>query len=61
VAAEPLQLRKNSRMVINQGLFMDQEVQVIKIEGNRVKVVIESMGYSLIASVERKNLSTLNS
>jgi len=37
---------------------MDHEAKVLKIEGNRVKVEIESIGYSLIASVDKKNLST---
>jgi transcription antitermination factor NusG len=60
VIAEPLQLRENSRVIINQGLFMDHEARVVRIEGNRVRVVIESIGYSLIASVDKKNLSTLN-
>ena len=60
VTAEPLQLKEDSRVTIKQGLFMDHEAKVLKIEGNRVKVVIESIGYSLIASVDKKNLSTLN-
>jgi transcription antitermination factor NusG len=60
ITAEPLQLREDSRVTIRQGLFMDHEAKILKIEGNRVKVVIESIGYSLIASVDKKNLSTLN-
>ena len=59
VIAEPLQLKKDARVTIKQGLFMDHEAKVLKIEGNRVKVVIESIGYTLIASVDKKNLSTL--
>ena len=60
VTAEPLQLKEDSRVTIKQGLFMDHEAKILKIEGNRVRVVIESIGYSLIASVDKKNLSTLN-
>ena len=59
VIAEPLQLKKDARVTIKQGLFMDHEAKVLKIEGNRVKLVIESIGYTLIASVDKKNLSTL--
>ena len=59
VSAEPLQLKEEGRVTIRQGLFMDQEAKIIKIEGNRVKVVIESIGYSLVASIDKKNLSTL--
>lgn len=59
VLAEPMQLKENGKVIIRQGLFMDQEAKVLKIEGNRVKVVIESIGYTLIASIDKKNLSTL--
>jgi transcription antitermination factor NusG len=59
VLAEPIQLKENCRVTIRQGLFMDHEARIIKVEGNRVKVVIESIGYSLIASIDKKNLSTL--
>ncbi len=60
VIAEPLLLEKDGRVTINRGLFMDQEATVVAVEGNRVKVIIESIGYSLMASVEKKNLTALN-
>ena len=59
VLVEPLELKENGKVIIRQGLFMDHEAKVLRIEGNRVKVEIESIGYSLIASVDKKNLSTL--
>ncbi len=59
VSAEPLALKEDGRVIIRQGLFMDHEAKILRIEGNRVKVVIESIGYTLIASIDRKNLSTL--
>ena len=59
VMAEPIQLKEDGKVTIRQGLFMDHEAKILKIEGNRVKVVIESIGYTLIASVDKKNLSTL--
>lgn len=59
VMAEPIQLKEDGRVTIRQGLFMDHEAKILKIEGNRVKVVIESIGYTLIASIDKKNLSTL--
>ena len=58
VSAEPVQLKEDSRVTIRQGLFMDHEAKILKIEGNRVKVVIESIGYTLVASIDKKNLST---
>ena len=59
VLAEPIQLKEDGRVTIRQGLFMDHEAKILKIEGNRVKVVIESIGYTLVASIDKKNLSTL--
>jgi transcription antitermination factor NusG len=59
VMAEPIQLKEDGRVTIRQGLFMDHEARIIRIEGNKVKVVIESIGYSLVASIDKKNLSTL--
>jgi transcription antitermination factor NusG len=59
VLTEPLQLREDGRVIIRQGLFMDHEAKILKIEGNRVKVIIESIGYALVASIDKKNLSTL--
>ena len=58
VSAEPIQLKEEGRVTIRQGLFMDHEAKILKIEGNRVKVVIESIGYTLVASIDKKNLST---
>jgi transcription antitermination factor NusG len=59
VIAEAIHLKEDTRVTIRQGLFMDHEARVLKIEGNRVKVVIESIGYTLIASIDKKNLSSL--
>jgi transcription antitermination factor NusG len=59
VLTEPVQFREDGKVIIRQGLFMDHEAKILKIEGNRVKVIIESIGYALIASIDKKNLSTL--
>jgi transcription antitermination factor NusG len=59
VLTEPVQLREDGKVIIRQGLFMDREAKILKIEGNRVKVIIESIGYALVASIDKKNLSTL--
>jgi transcription antitermination factor NusG len=59
VMTEPIQLKEDGRVTIRQGLFMDHEAKILKIEGNRVKVEIQSIGYSLVALIDKKNLSTL--
>jgi transcription antitermination factor NusG len=59
VTAEPLDLRPDARVRIRQGIFMEKEAKIKKVEGNRVQVIIESIGYSLVAFVERANLSII--
>ena len=59
VMAEPHAVERRRKGNHPPGTFMDHEAKIFKIEGNRVKVVIESIGYTLIASIDKKNLSTL--
>jgi transcription antitermination factor NusG len=59
VIAEPLDLSPDSRVSIRQGIFMDKEARIKKVQGNRVQVIIESIGYSLVAFVDRSNLSMI--
>jgi transcription antitermination factor NusG len=59
VIAEPLDLRPETRVSIRQGIFMDKVAKIKKIQGNRVQVIIESIGYSLVALIERSNLSMI--
>ena len=57
VIAEPLNLKPESKVLVRQGIFMDKEATVIKVQGNKVRVVIESIGYSLVALVDKQNLT----
>jgi transcription antitermination factor NusG len=57
VLAEPLHLRPRERVKIQQGIFMDQDATILQVRGKKVKVVIESIGYSLVAYVNRSNLA----
>ena len=57
ILAKPFELKPEMMVKIQRGVFMDKNAKVIKIEGNRVQVNIESIGYSLVASVDKSNLS----
>ena len=59
VMAEPLAISPDARLRVKGGIFMDQEVKVLQVQGNRVRVIIESIGYSLIASIDRSNLTPI--
>ncbi|HXB06427.1 MAG TPA: UpxY family transcription antiterminator [Puia sp.] len=57
VEAVPVDLKAESRITIRQGAFMDKKGKVVKVFNNKVRVVIESIGYSLVATVDRANVS----
>jgi hypothetical protein len=38
---------------------MDKEATVVKVIHNKVQVVIESIGFSLVAVIDRSNLALL--
>ncbi|MBS1596756.1 MAG: UpxY family transcription antiterminator [Bacteroidetes bacterium] len=56
VIAQPMDLKPESKVKIQQGIFMDKEARILKVQGNKVQVVIESIGYSLIAFIEKSNV-----
>jgi len=56
VEAVPLNLTENSRVTILRGAFMNKEAIVQKVVNNKVQVIIESIGYSLLAVVNKSNL-----
>ena len=56
VVAEPLQLQPHHKVKIKQGIFMDQDATILKLRGNKVQVAIESIGYTLVAVLEKSNV-----
>jgi transcription antitermination factor NusG len=61
VIAEPLPLQKDSTVMIRQGVLMDKQAKVIKVMNKKVRVVIESIGYSLVATISRSNVMEMGS
>jgi len=59
VVAEPISLRPDSKVKIRQGIFMDKDATVIKLRGNKVQVIIESIGYSLVAFIDKSNVAMI--
>ena len=56
VEAKPMELKTGMKVKIQRGALMEQSGEVLSVEGNKVRVNIESIGYSLVASLERSNL-----
>ena len=59
VWAEPLDLSADARVTIRKGLLMDKEARVMKVMNNKVRVVIESIGYSLVAVIHKSNITLI--
>jgi transcription antitermination factor NusG len=59
VWAEPVDLQKDAKVVIRRGAFMDKEARVVGLDRNKVRVVIESIGYSLVAVLARSNVEVV--
>ena len=56
VWAEPIAFQEDVQVMIRQGVFMDKRGKIIKVINNKVQVVIESIGYRLLALVDKSNL-----
>ena len=55
----PISLHPNQRVRIDTGLLMEHEGTIQKVLHNKVEVVIESLGYVLIATVSKKNVQPI--
>ena len=58
VEARPVDIKVNQRVRITNGSFMDQEGKVLDIKHKLVKVAIDSLGYILVAYIERSKLTS---
>ncbi len=56
---ESPELRLNARVRVRQGIMMDYQGMLIEISGNRAKVWIDSMGVSLCAQFDRKDIELI--
>ncbi|HYM93996.1 MAG TPA: UpxY family transcription antiterminator [Chitinophagaceae bacterium] len=58
VEVQPMELKLQQRVKIMTGPLMDQEGSVLALGHKRVKVAIDSLGYILIAHIERTKLTS---
>jgi len=57
VEVHPMEFRVNQRVRITNGTLMDHEGKVLDVRHKTVKVAIDSLGYVLVAYIERSKLS----
>jgi transcription antitermination factor NusG len=56
---KPISLEVNSKVKIGQGAFMNQEATVMKVMKRKVELKIDSIGYTLIAYIDKAGLTPL--
>jgi transcription antitermination factor NusG len=61
VEVKPLNLELNQRVKITPGPLMDQEGAVIELNRKTVKVAIDSLGYLLVAYIDRTKVTSTQS
>jgi transcription antitermination factor NusG len=59
VEVKPMNLRVDQRVKITTGPLMDREGQVMSLNRKTVKVAIDSLGYVLVANIERTKLTSI--
>ncbi len=57
----PIELKLNDRVRVTSGSFMDHEGKVLGLRHKIVKVSIDSLGYILVAYIERSKLISVHS
>jgi transcription antitermination factor NusG len=57
----PMDLKLNDRVRVTSGSFMDHEGKVLGLRHKIVKVAIDSLGYILVAYIERSKLISVHS
>jgi transcription antitermination factor NusG len=60
VMLEPLDIRVEDKVVINAGILMDKQAVVRRSFGKKIEVEIESLGYKLVAHVDKKNVRVMS-
>ena len=58
VEVKPMELELNQRVKITTGSLMDQEGKVIELNRKTVKIAIDSLGYVLVAHIDRTKLTS---
>ncbi|HVT84470.1 MAG TPA: UpxY family transcription antiterminator [Chitinophagaceae bacterium] len=59
VEVRPMEFRQHQRVVITSGPLMDHQGSVLNVNRKMVKVAIDSLGYVLVAYIDRTKLSSV--
>jgi transcription antitermination factor NusG len=56
VEVKPINLQANQAVMVRRGLLMNKTGRITRLMNNKVEVLIESLGYTLVASLEKSNI-----
>ena len=59
VEVKPIEIKVNERVKITTGPLMDQEGQVLEVKHKKATIAIDSLGYMLVATVEKTKLAPI--
>jgi len=59
VEVHPIELKPDDKVLIRSGILMDKTATVQRVLPHTVEVVIESLGYKLVAKVDKSKVSPL--
>jgi transcription antitermination factor NusG len=59
VEVEQTEIHPNNKVQIKSGAFMDKEATVLFVTKTKVKVVIESIGFALIANIDKSKVAII--
>lgn len=57
VEVQPFSFRPSDKVVVTAGALMEHKGKVLRTIGHKAEIEIESLGYKLVAVVEKKNLA----
>lgn len=60
IEAHPVNVQPDTKVRINGGIFMDKEGVIKRLLNKKVEVIIESIGYTLTAYIDRSNLTVVD-
>lgn len=59
VKVKPMDVKPQQRVKVTAGLLMDQEGEVLQVHHKTARVAIDSLGYVLIATIDRTKLTSV--
>lgn len=59
VIAQPLDIKPHQQVKVTGGVLMDTNGKVLNIKGKKVEVLLDCIGYKLVALIEKKHLRVM--